>query len=96
MAGGLIVKTPATLLTQSMTAKKRAIVLTVDAFGTLFTRREPIAKQYGYVARKHGLSGFTDEEVETNFRIGNPEHLGLDLCENSELIWCISVQEGIE
>ncbi len=56
-----------------MTAKKRAIVLTVDAFGTLFTPREPIAKQYGHVARKHGLSGFTDADVGTSFRSGNAE-----------------------
>ena len=55
----------------TMTAKQRTIVLTVDAFGTLFTPREPIAKQYGDVARKHGLSGFTDEEIEKSFRVGN-------------------------
>lgn len=60
-----------------MTAKKRAIVLTLDAFGTLFTPREPIAQQYGYVARRHGLSGFTDEQVGTTFRAGNPKHLRL-------------------
>ena len=58
-----------------MTSKKRAIVLTVDAFGTLFTPREPIAKQYSHVARKHGLSGFTDEEVGTSFRTGNTDQL---------------------
>ncbi len=78
-----------------MTAKKRAIVLTVDAFGTLFTPREPIAKQYGYVARKHGLSGFTDEEVGTTFRIGNPEHLRVALLQLLRADSCISVQERI-
>ena len=56
-----------------MTANKRAVVLTLDAFGTLFTPREPVAKQYGHVARKHGLSGFTDEEVGLNFRAGDSD-----------------------
>ncbi len=57
-----------------MTGNKRVVVLTVDAFGTLFTPREPIAKQYSHVARKHGLSGFTDEEVGTSFRTGITGH----------------------
>ena len=45
-------------------------LLTLDAFGTLFSPKEPIAKQYGDVARSLGLQGFSDEEVGAAFRKG--------------------------
>ena len=51
----------------------RRICLTFDAFGTLFHPHEPIGKQYADVARRYGLSGFTDEEMGASFRKGNLE-----------------------
>ncbi|KAL8812022.1 MAG: hypothetical protein Q9200_001354 [Gallowayella weberi] len=46
----------------------RHLVLTFDAFGTLFYPRQPIGQQYAETARTYGLSGFTDQDVEENFR----------------------------
>ena len=51
-------------------AAKRRLVLTFDAFGTLFRPKRPVHEQYADLARKHGLSGFTDEEVGHNFKLG--------------------------
>ena len=45
-------------------------LLTFDAFGTLFTPREPVSKQYGNVARQYGLQGFTDDDINASFREG--------------------------
>jgi REG-2-like HAD superfamily hydrolase len=47
---------------------KKNLLLAFDAFGTLFTPRQPIATQYGDVARRHGLSGFRDDELQASFR----------------------------
>jgi hypothetical protein len=49
---------------------KRNLLLAFDAFGTLFTPRQSIAVQYGNVARRHGLVGFTDDDVARSFRTG--------------------------
>ena len=49
---------------------KPTLLLTLDAFGTLFIPREPIAKQYGDLARRHGLTGFSNEDVDSSFRKG--------------------------
>ena len=49
---------------------KPSLLLTLDAFGTLFVPREPIAKQYGDVARRYGLTGFINEDVSSSFRKG--------------------------
>ena len=49
---------------------KPFLLLTLDAFGTLFIPREPIAKQYGDVARRYGLTGFSNEDVNSSFRKG--------------------------
>ena len=46
----------------------RQIVISLDAFGTLFTPRETIAKSYADAARKFGLSGFTEEQLASRFR----------------------------
>ena len=46
------------------------IVLTLDAFGTLYKPREPIAKQYLAVAKQHGLLNLTLAAVEQGFRTG--------------------------
>ncbi len=48
----------------------RPLVLTFDAFGTLFHPRQPIAQQYAEAARMHGLSGFTDQDIEASFPKG--------------------------
>ncbi|OCK76663.1 hypothetical protein K432DRAFT_283642, partial [Lepidopterella palustris CBS 459.81] len=48
--------------------KKKNLLLAFDAFGTLFTPRAPIATQYGEIARLHGLSGFSDDELKESFR----------------------------
>ena len=48
----------------------KPILLTFDAFGTLFTPRKPVESLYTETARKHGLSGFTDQDIGTRFREG--------------------------
>ncbi|KAF2235415.1 hypothetical protein EV356DRAFT_514230 [Viridothelium virens] len=47
---------------------KKNLLLCFDAFGTLFTPKSPIPQQYGEVARRHGLYGFTEDQLETAFR----------------------------
>ena len=54
---------------------KRGTLLTLDAFGTLFTPREPIAKQYGDAARRRGLRGFSDDDVGSSFRKSELGHI---------------------
>ena len=49
-------------------SQRRRLLVTFDAFGTLFTPREPIAKSYADAARKCGISGFTDDQVASSFR----------------------------
>lgn len=51
-------------------SSKKHLLLGLDAFGTLFSPRAPVAAQYAEVARKHGLVGFSDEDVQTAFRKG--------------------------
>lgn len=58
---------------KQMSNSKR-LILTFDAFGTLFTPREPIGKSYARIARKHGLGGFTDDQIESSFRDGTELH----------------------
>ena len=48
---------------------KRNLLLCVDAFGTLFRPRSPIAEQYGNVARDMGVK-ISDEEVAKSFKSG--------------------------
>ncbi|KAK5680287.1 hypothetical protein LTS10_007214 [Elasticomyces elasticus] len=48
---------------------KRNLLLCFDAFGTIFKPKQPIAQQYGDVARSLGLRGFTDEQVEASFKV---------------------------
>ena len=50
-----------------MPARER-LILTFDAFGTLFKPREPIAKSYADTARSCGLSGFTNDQIASSFR----------------------------
>ncbi|CAD0114351.1 unnamed protein product [Aureobasidium uvarum] len=46
---------------------KRNLLLCVDAFGTLFRPRSPIAEQYGSVARRMGVK-ISDDEVAKSFK----------------------------
>ena len=48
----------------------KPVLLTFDAFGTLFKPRESIACLYAQGARRHGLSGFSDKEIGDSFRKG--------------------------
>ncbi|KAI5251015.1 hypothetical protein E4T42_04625 [Aureobasidium subglaciale] len=48
---------------------KRNLLLCVDAFGTLFRPRSPIAEQYGTAARGMGVK-ISDDEVAKSFRSG--------------------------
>lgn len=48
---------------------KRNLLLCVDAFGTLFRPRSPIAEQYGSVAREMGVK-ISDDEVAKSFKNG--------------------------
>jgi len=57
----------------SRRATKTNLLLAFDAFGTLFAPRQPIAAQYGEVARRRGLSGFTDDELQASFRLAFKE-----------------------
>lgn len=51
---------------------KRNLLLCVDAFGTLFRPRSPIAEQYGMVARGMGVR-ISDDEVAKSFRSGKSD-----------------------
>ena len=52
---------------------KRNLLLTFDAFGTLFEPRKPIAVQYAEVARLYNLSGFSSEDVGQAFKNGTSD-----------------------
>ncbi|KAK5108963.1 hypothetical protein LTR62_007678 [Meristemomyces frigidus] len=47
---------------------KRNLLLCFDAFGTLFSPKQPIPKQYNDVARSLGHIGFTDDQVQSSFK----------------------------
>lgn len=46
------------------------VVLTFDAFGTLYSPRQPIAQTYADVANKHGVTGASVDGIDFNFRKG--------------------------
>jgi hypothetical protein len=54
---------------QTSPEMKRNLLLCVDAFGTLFRPRSPIAEQYGSVARGMGVQ-VSDDEVARAFKSG--------------------------
>jgi hypothetical protein len=54
---------------QTPPTMKRNLLLCVDAFGTLFRPRSPIAEQYGQVARAMGVK-ISDEEIAREFKSG--------------------------
>ncbi|OQO01409.1 hypothetical protein B0A48_12964 [Cryoendolithus antarcticus] len=47
---------------------KRNLLLCLDAFGTLYTPKAPIATQYSEVAKSLGLSGFSEADLTNSFR----------------------------
>lgn len=50
---------------------RRIHLLTFDAFGTLFTPKESIGKQYLELARRHGLNTLDCEiKISNSFRDG--------------------------
>lgn len=50
--------------------RRRSVLLTFDAFGTLFHPRKPIASQYAEVAKQLGLKHVNEEELQASFRKG--------------------------
>ncbi|TWU73227.1 hypothetical protein ED733_004939 [Metarhizium rileyi] len=50
----------------SAAVKKRNLLLCFDAFGTLFSPKSPVAQQYAQVARQCGITGFTDDELQSH------------------------------
>lgn len=58
------------IITMVPLTRGRPLVLTFDAFGTLFHPCRPIGQQYAEAARMHGLSGFTDKDIEASFPKG--------------------------
>ncbi|KAK5006428.1 hypothetical protein LTR28_006502 [Elasticomyces elasticus] len=55
---------------QKSGGRARNLLLCFDAFGTLFKPQPSIFEQYGDVARKLGLSGFSDDDVAKSFKQG--------------------------
>ncbi|KAK4995281.1 hypothetical protein LTR66_004866 [Elasticomyces elasticus] len=53
---------------QKSGGRARNLLLCFDAFGTLFKPQPSIFEQYGDVARKLGLSGFSDDDVAKSFK----------------------------
>lgn len=47
------------------------LLLTFDAFGTLFSPRLPVATQYALAAQEHGLVGVKVADVPLAFQKGN-------------------------
>ncbi|CUS13573.1 unnamed protein product [Tuber aestivum] len=48
----------------------RNLLVTFDAFGTLFKPRLPIPRQYIAVAEEHGVTGLTEKQVSSSFKEG--------------------------
>jgi len=58
----------ASLLGQIGSMGRRNILLCIDAFGTLFQPKRPVAEQYAAVASQCGLGGFSAEQVQASFK----------------------------
>lgn len=58
------------LSTGTATPRRRTLLLTFDAFDTLFTPRKPVAEQYASVAHEFGLShtAITPESIKNAFK----------------------------
>ena len=46
---------------------KKNLLLAFDAFGTLFTPHQTIAAQYCDIARRHGLGGLKEDDIQVSF-----------------------------
>lgn len=51
-------------------AGRGRLILTLDAFGTLFKPKQPISRQYAELAWRHGLSDIAEEQIRQNFKRG--------------------------
>lgn len=51
-------------------SRVRPLILTFDAFGSLFYPRQSIGRQYADAARTYGLTDLTNQHVEASFRKG--------------------------
>jgi hypothetical protein len=47
------------------------LLLTFDAFGTLFEPKDSIAAQYAHVAQEHGITGVEESDIQVTFKQGN-------------------------
>ena len=56
-------------LTPGMPSAKRNLLICFDAFGTLFSPKRPVAQQYAEVASSMGPRPFTEDEVQSSFKI---------------------------
>jgi hypothetical protein len=52
-----------------MPLPKRNLLICFDAFGTLFNPRRPIAQQYAEVASSICPRQFTEDEVQSSFKV---------------------------
>ena len=50
--------------------QRRRLVLTLDAFGTLFAPRAPINQQYAAIAKDLGMSHIDPDKLDTTFKQG--------------------------
>lgn len=50
---------------------KYNLLLTFDAFGTLFEPKDSIAAQYAHVAQEHGIAGVEESDIQVTFKQGN-------------------------
>lgn len=55
--------------TPGMPLPKRNLLICFDAFGTLFSPKRPVAHQYAEVASSIGPRQFTEDEVQSSFKI---------------------------
>lgn len=49
---------------------RRSLLLTFDAFGTLFSPRGTVAQQYVNVAKQFGMKGLAVSEIDDRFKKG--------------------------
>jgi hypothetical protein len=47
---------------------KPNLLLCFDAFGTLFRPKKPIIQQYSEVARRCGITGFNEDQIQSSFK----------------------------
>lgn len=76
----------------------RNLILTFDAFDTLFTPREPVARQYLEVARSLGFPRVPEVDLQRSFR--NGEWSRFDPCSTGKplimLVLLFSLQAGVQ